>query len=217
MVEGELRVPEALLSVPARAHLEFRVDLARALPLLPARPRRVVVLHAMGFGPSEIACRMGYRPESVRQILGRGIASLQARLVGPGRVGAAGGEVATAESGESLPAVSPPSPERLLKLAARSWTNPTTKAGYRRGLRVFARWLGCKDPAAAIAELLSEGPRRVEEIIARYRSELLARGCAKGTVNGYLAPLFSVMRLAGARVDRRGSRRDPGGDRFGGL
>jgi RNA polymerase sigma factor (sigma-70 family) len=193
MVEGELRVPEALLSVPAMAHLEFRVDLARALPLLPAKPRQAVVLHAMGFGPSEIAFQTGYSPESVRRILGRGLAYLRLRLGGPDRSSPSSDGRPVPQSSMALP---PPSPARLLKLAVRSWVNPSTKRTYVRCLRAFARWLGCGDPAAAVAELLSAGPAGAQEIVVRYRTALVARGCASATVKLCLAPLSAVVRLA---------------------
>jgi RNA polymerase sigma factor (sigma-70 family) len=182
-----------ILVAPAQEHLGLRVDLAKALALLPSRPRQALLLHAMGFGPREIAFHTGYSPESLRRILGRGLTSLRAMLAGSGRSKPPSGCPPSPLSRESLP---PPSPARLLKLALRSWVNPCTRSTYLRCLRAFARWLGYADPAAALAELLSAGPSGAQMIVSRYQTAMVARGCARATVMLGLAPLSTVVRLA---------------------
>lgn len=70
---------------PAQHDAALRHDLSRVLTELPERCQEVLRLrYGMGFGPSEVAERMGYQPSSIRKVTNRCLARLTRQLVAIG-------------------------------------------------------------------------------------------------------------------------------------
>lgn len=67
---------------PAQHRATLRHDLERVLTGLPSRCQEVLRLrYGLGFGPSEVAERLGYRPSSIRKVTNRCLARLTRQLV----------------------------------------------------------------------------------------------------------------------------------------
>ncbi|MEM7480326.1 MAG: RNA polymerase sigma factor [Acidobacteriota bacterium] len=70
---------------PSQAKSDLSHDLKRVLVKLPERCRRLLRLrYGLGFGPSEVAEKMGYRPSSIRKITNRCLAALSRELLTAG-------------------------------------------------------------------------------------------------------------------------------------
>lgn len=70
---------------PAQHRASLRHDLERVLTALPSRCQEVLRLrYGLGFGPSEVAERLGYRPSSIRKVTNRCLARLTRQLVSIG-------------------------------------------------------------------------------------------------------------------------------------
>lgn len=70
---------------PSQHNAALRHDLERVLTNLPGRCQEVLRLrYGMGYGPAEVAERLGYRPSSIRKVTNRCLARLTRQLVAAG-------------------------------------------------------------------------------------------------------------------------------------
>lgn len=70
---------------PSQHHATLRHDLERVLAELPERCQNVLRLrYGLGYGPTEVAERLGYRPSSIRKVTNRCLARLTRHLVSIG-------------------------------------------------------------------------------------------------------------------------------------
>jgi len=70
---------------PAQAKADLSRDMGRVLVKLPQRCQRLLRLrYGMGYGPSEVAEKMGYKPSSIRKITNRCLAALGRELTTAG-------------------------------------------------------------------------------------------------------------------------------------
>ena len=73
--------------------------------------------------------------------------------------------------------------------------NPNTLRTYRGALRRFAGWLGCP-PDELPMRLCEHGAGRANALVLAYRAELIGQGLAPSTINGALAAIAAVVRMA---------------------
>jgi RNA polymerase sigma factor (sigma-70 family) len=78
---------------PVQVRRELAHDLQRVIVKLPARCQSLLKLrYGLGYGPTEVAIKMGYQPSSIRKVTNRCLASLTRELVAIGFWDTAGGD-----------------------------------------------------------------------------------------------------------------------------
>ncbi|MCB1058265.1 MAG: sigma-70 family RNA polymerase sigma factor [Acidobacteria bacterium] len=74
-----------LMATPSEGGQQERAlhhDLQRAVDRLPERCRRILHLrYGLGYGPSEVAEKLGYQPSSIRKVTNRCLAALSKQLI----------------------------------------------------------------------------------------------------------------------------------------
>jgi DNA-directed RNA polymerase specialized sigma24 family protein len=78
---------------PVQVRRELAHDLQRVIVRLPARCQSLLKLrYGLGYGPTEVAIKMGYQPSSIRKVTNRCLAALTRELVAIGFWDDVGGE-----------------------------------------------------------------------------------------------------------------------------
>jgi RNA polymerase sigma factor (sigma-70 family) len=71
--------------VPGQVRTELAHDLHRVIVRLPGRCQELLRLrYGLGYGPTEVALKMGYQPSSIRKITNRCLAALTRELIAAG-------------------------------------------------------------------------------------------------------------------------------------
>lgn len=71
--------------IPAQSRSDLCHDLKRVIVKLPNRCRSLLKLrYGLGYGPTEVAVKMGYQPSSIRKITNRCLAALTRELIAVG-------------------------------------------------------------------------------------------------------------------------------------
>lgn len=71
--------------IPRQSRLDLSHDLQRVIVKLPQRCQSLFRLrYGLGYGPTEVALKMGYQPSSIRKITNRCLAALTRELVAAG-------------------------------------------------------------------------------------------------------------------------------------
>lgn len=67
---------------PAQPRRDLTRDIRRVIVRLPQRCQRLLTLrYGLGYGPSEVAAKMGYQPSSIRKITNRCLSALSRELI----------------------------------------------------------------------------------------------------------------------------------------